>query len=211
MTELLIILIGYLIGSIPTAYIIAKKFHNINIFESGSGNSGALNTFHSTRSYFSTLCVFILDFLKGAVGVFFLKYLGLDDFLLLGLYSISTISGHCFSVFIGFKGGRGLATALGSTLFYIPALPIIWVTIWIFSIIYKRKIHFANVSSSVILLALGFTNTEIIGNNFLSSPPETNNLIVSITTAIIFLIIIIKHIDVIKLNFNKVKENSNGN
>jgi glycerol-3-phosphate acyltransferase PlsY len=110
---------GYLIGSIPTAYWLGKKFHGIDIREHGSKNAGATNTFRVLGKKLGWV-VLTIDIMKGTLAsslpLFFCDYyVGYkDEQLILQLVtSFSAVFGHVFPVFADFKGGKGVATSLG--------------------------------------------------------------------------------------------------
>lgn len=110
MKELLLIILAYLIGSIPTALIISKKYFGIDIRDYGSGNMGATNTFRVLGSKYGTI-VMALDILKGMAAVSLYTFLPhyLDNELdrtnfMIGL-GLASVIGHIFPVFAGFKGG----------------------------------------------------------------------------------------------------------
>ena len=117
MVLLLIIFLAYLIGSIPTAVWVGRKFHGIDVREHGSKNAGATNTFRVLGRK-SGWFVLIIDVLKGLLAailplLFKTEY---DDNQLL-FFQLSTsfvcIIGHVYPVFAQFRGGKGVATALG--------------------------------------------------------------------------------------------------
>src|SRR3954470_23518525 len=108
MKELVLIIIAYLLGSIPTALIISKKFFGIDIRDYGSGNMGATNTFRVLGSRYGTI-VMIIDILKGitAVALFnLIPYYLHHEFertnLMIGL-GLSAVLGHVFPIFANFK------------------------------------------------------------------------------------------------------------
>jgi glycerol-3-phosphate acyltransferase PlsY len=111
MTIALIILICYLIGSLPTAYILVKKLKGVDIRTVGSGNVGASNASRVLGKW-GFITVLLIDALKGLIPVLVLKIMyGENDLVLLG--AISVVLGHTFTIFLGFKGGKGVATGLG--------------------------------------------------------------------------------------------------
>src|SRR5438132_1312416 len=140
---LFVFLVCYLIGSIPSAYIFIKKKHGKDIRLEGSGNVGMLNAFQVSKS---KLAFFVLafDFLKGAVPFWILLKLFPSQvpFVLASAFFI--ILGHIFSVWLKFKGGRGLATATGifacCNFFVVPA----WGLIWLLVFLFRRDILIAN-------------------------------------------------------------------
>lgn len=112
---LLIICIAfaYFIGSIPTAVWYGKVFHGIDVREYGSGNAGATNSLR-TLGKKAGIIVLIIDFLKGFLPLFIAHYffseIENNTILLMG---IAVIAGHIFPIFAQFRGGKGVATAMG--------------------------------------------------------------------------------------------------
>jgi len=107
------VILAYLIGSIPVAYIFGRVLKNIDIREHGSGNMGATNAFRVLGKGPGT-AVLILDILKGIIPVTLLANIfGLGDALSLVIISVATVAGHNWTIFLGFKGGKGMATSLG--------------------------------------------------------------------------------------------------
>ncbi len=112
------ILISYLIGSIPTAYIFARALKGIDIRKFGSGNVGATNALRVLGKTVG-ISVLVLDILKGFVAVFFLgniiaaRITGVSDITARLLLGFCCICGHNWTIFLRFKGGKGMATTLG--------------------------------------------------------------------------------------------------
>ena len=107
-----VIILAYLIGSIPMAYIIARLTKGIDIRRYGSGNVGASNIFiHVGKWYIIPLGLFDL-FVKGAFPVYLAHWWGLEPYIGAGA-GLATIAGHNWSLYLGFTGGRGIASALG--------------------------------------------------------------------------------------------------
>ncbi|MFP4025521.1 MAG: glycerol-3-phosphate 1-O-acyltransferase PlsY [Thiohalospira sp.] len=116
--NILITILAYLLGSIPTSIWISRSFFNIDIRDYGSGNAGATNTFR-VLGIKAGIVVFIVDILKGflAVNLIYLTDYYIPDSgdyiniqLLLG---IAAMLGHIFPIYAGFKGGKGVATLFG--------------------------------------------------------------------------------------------------
>jgi glycerol-3-phosphate acyltransferase PlsY len=106
-------ILAYLIGSIPVAYIFGRVLKGIDIREHGSGNMGATNAFRVLGKWPGTM-VLILDILKGAISVTWLaNVFGQSAALSLVIISLAAVAGHNWTVFLGFKGGKGMATSLG--------------------------------------------------------------------------------------------------
>jgi len=105
------ILIGYLLGSIPTAYIIAKLRKGIDIREVDTGNMGAGSTFRQIGRWEGAL-VFIVDAAKGAAAILVAQVLGVSQPFVLAT-GFASILGHSFPFSIGFRGGQGISTIVG--------------------------------------------------------------------------------------------------
>jgi len=202
--EILIALVlGYLIGSFPTAYVLLKKYKNINITETGSGNVGAMNSFEVTGSKSTGIIVFAIDFLKGflpAAAAYFIFEMNFDfcGALLLGL-----VLGHCFSFVIKFKGGRGLATALGGSVLIAPAIPVLWIIFWSIAFLFKKNIHFGNIAATLLTLILNITSADIL-IKYLILEPSSEGYYIIISTGILGTILI-KHYKPIKDYLGKIK------
>ena len=107
------IVLSYLIGSIPTAYIFGRLLKGIDIREHGSGNVGATNAFRVLGKGPGTI-VLILDILKGViVTTLIVKISGIMDSWMPVLLGLIAVCGHNWTIFLNFKGGKGIATGLG--------------------------------------------------------------------------------------------------
>jgi glycerol-3-phosphate acyltransferase PlsY len=140
-------LLCYLIGSIPFGYIISKMFGKVDIRKSGSKNIGATNVAR-VLGFLPGLSVLILDVLKGFIPV---KVFSISYPQYAYLFGLGCIVGHCWTVFLKFKGGKGVATTLGvlGALNSVYLLYILAVWIFIFSIF--RIVSLASISSAVAL------------------------------------------------------------
>ncbi|MDF1610770.1 MAG: glycerol-3-phosphate 1-O-acyltransferase PlsY [Stygiobacter sp.] len=119
-----VIILSYLVGSIPNSIIISKLVKGIDIREFGSGNAGGTNVFRVLGWKWGILTI-LLDALKGAIAVIVVARLYLDNFpfnnitpfddftLVQIICGVAAVIGHVFTVFAGFKGGKGIATGLG--------------------------------------------------------------------------------------------------
>ena len=120
------VILAYLIGSIPSGLIIGKGLFGTDVRQFGSKNIGATNTYR-VLGLKAALPVFICDALKGAIGVLLLASYG-PAFAVLG--GILAMVGHNWSIFLGFKGGRGVATGLGVLIALSPLVAVICFAIW---------------------------------------------------------------------------------
>jgi glycerol-3-phosphate acyltransferase PlsY len=111
-------LFGYLLGSVPTGLLLAKFFSKVDPRKTGSGNIGATNIFRTAGKGLGILTL-AGDVLKGMIPIGIAIQLGISD-LWLAAAGLSTFLGHIFPIFLGFKGGKGVATALGVYLVISP-------------------------------------------------------------------------------------------
>ncbi|MBI5463389.1 MAG: glycerol-3-phosphate acyltransferase [Ignavibacteriales bacterium] len=127
---LICVLGGYLLGSIPTAYLLVRRSAGIDIREAGSGNVGGYNTYRVTKSKSAAVMVGVLDGLKGFGAVLVVAWFApespWDQVVVLG----STLVGHNYPVWLGFKGGRGLASAAGGFLGIGLSFAVVWCGVW---------------------------------------------------------------------------------
>jgi len=108
---LIAVVIGYLLGSVSFSYIIAKKVAGIDIRQHGSGNAGATNTLRVLGKGPGIL-VLLLDAGKGILAVLAAQWISGSD-LAMALAGVAAILGHNWPIFFGFRGGKGIATAIG--------------------------------------------------------------------------------------------------
>ncbi|MBK7885584.1 MAG: glycerol-3-phosphate 1-O-acyltransferase PlsY [Chitinophagaceae bacterium] len=156
MKELAFIVLAYLIGSIPTALIISKKFFGIDIRDYGSGNMGATNTFRVLGSKYGTI-VMIIDILKGiaAVSLFiFLPYYYSNELerinFMIGL-GLSAVVGHIFPIFANFKGGKGVATLFGMILTVQPVIALSCVGVFLLVLYLTRYVSLSSILGALML------------------------------------------------------------
>ena len=135
MSNLLWYLFAYLVGGIPFGYIIAKYFAGVNIKEKGSGNIGATNVLRVLKETdpkkakkLAALTLF-LDAFKGAFVILVAKFFGVCDATQWTL-AVLVVLGHCFSPFLKFEGGKGVATTAGALLVLIPYAVLVGVVVW---------------------------------------------------------------------------------
>ena len=107
----LIVLAGYLLGSIPTAYVAGRVLKGGDIRQMGDGNAGAQNAFHQLGAK-AGIAVFLVDVGKGAVGIFIAQAASLPLLAILST-GVATVIGHNWPIFTGFRGGKGESTTIG--------------------------------------------------------------------------------------------------
>lgn len=151
MKYLIVLVISYLLGSIPFGLLIGKLWSKLDVREHGSGNIGMTNVLR-TAGYIPALLTLIGDAGKGVVAVLLARhFLGDSSFSLLA--GTLTVIGHNWSLFIGFKGGKGVATVAGVVLAFRPLAVVILLVIWLGVLFMSRYISLASI---VVALCLPF-------------------------------------------------------
>ena len=110
-TALLLLAIGYLLGSMPNGYLAGRWLKGIDLRQCGSGSTGATNVLRNVGKG-PALVVFLLDVGKGALAVLLAKSFGLNDWVQV-LAGLASLAGHIWPVWLGWKGGKAVATGLG--------------------------------------------------------------------------------------------------
>ena len=151
-TTLIAIAIAYLIGSISFSIVLAKMSGKTDPRSTGSKNAGTTNTLRSSGKT-AALVVLIGDLAKGAIAVFIGRYLGVTG-LTLGLVAVAAVIGHIYPVFFGFKGGKGVATAIGSLFGLSLLLFIVAVAIFIIITLLTRYASLASLAAMAVATAL---------------------------------------------------------
>jgi glycerol-3-phosphate acyltransferase PlsY len=154
------VLAAYLIGSIPVAYIFGRVLKNIDIREHGSGNMGATNALRVLGKG-PGIVVLALDIIKGIIPVTLLaNAFGLRDAWSLVIIAVAAVVGHNWTVFLGFKGGKGMATSLGVLIglavqFQVLRIILLWVTmVWLAFFLLFGFVSLASITAAVIFPVL---------------------------------------------------------
>jgi len=136
MNLVLSVLASYLIGSIPFSYIFSKLRGGVDPRKGGTGNVGATNTLVVAGKTAAILAL-IGDFGKGAAAVALARYLNLNDWGIV-FSCLAAIAGHDFSIFLGFKGGKGVATTGGVLMALDPVFTILIILLWVLCMLVLR-------------------------------------------------------------------------
>lgn len=144
--------LAYLIGAIPVGLTIGL-IRRVDVRKIGSGNIGATNVVRGLGLGFGLL-VFAVDVLKGIGAVLLCGYLGAEGWLL-GMAALFAVLGHCFSPYMGFKGGKGVATALGTLLALSPLVSLIVLGVWLVVALPTRLVSLASILAAV-SMPIGF-------------------------------------------------------
>ena len=153
---LIIVLVAYLLGSIPSSVWIGKIFYGIDVREHGSGNAGTTNTIR-ILGYKAGIPVFIIDALKGWLAVFLTKIIfGYFPSMEMPEYmpivsAVAVVLGHIFPVFAGFRGGKGVATLLGVGFGLIPIPALIALAIFMVVLFSFGYVSLASIIATITL------------------------------------------------------------
>lgn len=201
----IIVILSYLVGSIPTSIIVSKAVKGIDIREHGSGNAGGTNVMR-VLGWKHGVFVIILDALKGVLAVVVvarLHYGGLpfanvspfDDFTLVQIIAgISAVIGHIWTVFAGFKGGKGIATALGMLLMIVTIDMLIAVGIFLIVVTISRY-----VSLGSIVAAISVPTAMIFRENVLHDTIVGYNTLLPFVIAVALLVIYTHRKNVVRI------------
>ena len=152
MTYLLVAL-SYLVGATPTSYWVGKAFHGIDLREHGSGNLGATNAFR-VLGWRSAAPVMAVDVLKGFVPVWFFPGLAGSSFAWTLAFGAAAILGHVFSVWVRFKGGKGVATSGGVFFALAPWAGLGALAVWLLLTFSTRMVSVGSIGAAVALPVL---------------------------------------------------------
>ncbi len=138
--------LGYLLGNIPSGVLISKGYGIADIRKHGSGNTGTTNVLR-TLGWLPSVLTLVCDCLKGYVACLIGRWLGGDLGMLLG--GVFAILGHDFPVFMGFKGGKGIATSLGLIIAISPWLALAALAVQVIAVALTRYMSIASLITSV--------------------------------------------------------------
>lgn len=147
-----LLIIAYLLGSIPSAVWIGKKYYGVDIREHGSKNAGTTNMLRVLGRR-AAVPVFALDFLKGFLAVSIIQLLhydevvGNNDIINLKIAALfAAVLGHIFPIFAGFRGGKGVATLIGAVTGIVPTIALLCFGVWAIVLMIT---HYVSLSSMV--------------------------------------------------------------
>jgi glycerol-3-phosphate acyltransferase PlsY len=198
-------LIGYLLGSIPTAYLFVKKINGTDITKEGSGNVGALNSLEVSKSKLIGISVLIIDLLKGTLSVTIPILIWKDIFIYPALSLMFAVFSHCYNPWLQFKGGRGLATAAGGAVVIFHFLLLLWGILWILFYLMRKNIHLSNIAATIFAIIVVF-GTSDIAVKYANPAPENVSSLIMLTSGVL-IIIFIKHIEPLKEIISDYKSN----
>jgi len=154
--NIILYLAAYLLSGVPFGYLLAKQFAGVDIKQAGSGNIGATNVLRVVKEKDPSLAkklgaaTLFLDAIKGMVVIFVAMALGAPESTLWTI-AVLAVLGHCFSPFLGFEGGKGVATGFGVLLVLMPIPSLIAIAVWLGA---SKGLKISSLSSLIGLAAL---------------------------------------------------------
>ncbi len=182
-TVVLIPFAAYFLGSIPFGLLLARLFGATDVRKTGSGNIGATNVARVAGPLAGILTL-IFDTAKGAAAVWFAGRVTNDSAAWLMLAALAVLLGHCFPVWLKFKGGKGVATALGVFLVLCPLAAISALLLFLLCVAYWRYVSLGSVAAAAAMPLLIY---------FLWAPRHAPPISINVGTLAITLLVIYKH------------------
>ncbi len=166
-TATTMLVIAYLLGSIPSAVWIGKKYYGIDIREYGSKNAGTTNMLRILGRR-AALPVFALDFLKGFVAVTIIQIIQYDDFVgnndVINLKIAAVfcaVLGHIFPIFAGFRGGKGVATLVGAVTGIAPSVSLLCFGVWFVILMITHYVSLGSIIAGCCFPAFSFLSPKV--------------------------------------------------
>ena len=171
---LIIIITAYLLGNISTSYIVAKRLAGVDIRTQGSGNAGSTNVLRTLGKKAGAL-TFIGDVLKGLIAVLIARFIAygvnLDDTTCAYIAVVAVVLGHNYPVFLGFKGGKGVATSLGSMLGMNPIVALLCLGFFIIIVAITKYVSLGSILGiglSPVIMMLNHNTKGVLVTLFLT-------------------------------------------
>jgi len=147
-------LLGYVFGSIPCGLWLVQAFHGIDIRNYGSGNIGTTNVFRTVGPK-TAAAVLIGDMLKGILALYIMSKFMADPSVV-AITALGALLGHNYSLFLGFKGGKGVATGLGLFLYMLPWGALAGFTVWVIIVLITRYVSLGSVIAALVAAVAGW-------------------------------------------------------
>ena len=147
-------LLGYVFGSIPCGLWLVKAFHGIDIRKYGSGNIGTTNVFRTVGPK-TAAAVLAGDMLKGILALYIISIFSADP-VIVAVTALGALLGHNYSLFLGFKGGKGVATGLGLFLYMLPLGAAAGLGVWIIIVLITRYVSLGSVIAAIVAASAGW-------------------------------------------------------
>ena len=199
---IIVAIVAYLLGSISFSVIISKKMAGFDVREKGSGNAGSTNVLRTVGKK-AAIITLICDVLKGVIAILIAFLVGkmvsgLDNALLIQLAGVFVILGHTFPVFFRFRGGKGVATALGVLLMTNWQVGLICLVFALILIALTRMVSVGSIAAAILFPVL----VLFIDQNYIVSTSGWDNWSYFIYSVIVALLVIFNHRENLKRLFS---------
>ncbi|HTP12742.1 MAG TPA: glycerol-3-phosphate acyltransferase [Bacteroidota bacterium] len=186
---------GYIVGSLPTAFLLVRNRKGVDIRHAGSGNVGAFNAFEVTNSRLNGVLVGLVDTLKGFAVSGACAWVFKVSFEVQTIAFLGAVLGHNYPVWLRFKGGRGLATGAGGLFAIGTAYTLIWCCLWFVVYRIRKDIHTANVAAIIAapLVLLAVPTRLVEATMVVSAPGRSYQLLGFVLSGIL----LVSHWDVV--------------
>ena len=144
-TVTILVLFSYLLGSVPTGYLIAKHAMGIDIREYGSGNPGAANVYRTVGKW-AGITTFLIDGLKGFIPVCLARHYCPESYWVAIACGVIAILGHMWTIYLKFRGGKGVATLVGAVTGIYPPVALLCFGVWLVVLMIS---HYVSLSSII--------------------------------------------------------------
>ncbi|GAA0315012.1 glycerol-3-phosphate 1-O-acyltransferase PlsY [Bacillus carboniphilus] len=158
MTDYVLLLVAYLLGSIPSGLIVGKVFYKVDIREHGSGNLGGTNTFR-TLGVKAGLAVTIADILKGTLATALAIWFSTEFHPL--IFGVLAVVGHMYPIFAGFRGGKAVATSGGVLLMYNPILFVLLLLSFLVALYITKYVSLSSMIAASVALIYSFFTRDL--------------------------------------------------
>ena len=145
-TEMALVALAYVFGSLPTAYLLVRLMTGKDVRASGSGNVGATNALRAA-GWKVGVVVTVIDLLKGAIPVWLMSRFNPES-AWVAAAMLAAVLGHCYPVWLKFKGGKGVATCFGAFLVIAPLSALAALGLWILVLVISRWVALASMVAS---------------------------------------------------------------
>lgn len=152
MDKILLVIIAYLLGSIPFGYLIVRRKSGADVRETGSGGTGATNVSRRAGKAAGVLTL-LLDAAKGCIAVLIAKSVSGDDWVIAAA-AIAALVGHIFPVWLGFRGGKGVATGVGIFLVLAPIPLLCAGVIFVAIVLLTRYVSLGSITAAILIPVL---------------------------------------------------------
>jgi len=183
-TIILLVLFSYLLGSVPTGYLISKRVMGIDIRQHGSGNPGAANVYRIVGKW-AGISTFLIDALKGFIPVMLAKRFCPDIYWVAIACGVIAILGHMWTIYLKFRGGKGVATSAGVFAALLPIPTALAFASFVVCVALWGRISIGSICACIVLPLTSF----FIGNH----PMAVNVMVTAIGALVIY-----KHVPNIK-------------